>query len=142
MTHGDGHRAGQSLWAKTISSCLIPGLPLMSEETTPIQPLHPSFISKLDPEYIEFHNKYLQYLPIYHTVPWNPEFRNGLTVPGSTPPLEVGKVQDYDLAYTNFRTFTPLGEAPPKGWPLFIFFHGGGYDKHNESRSVLMKSFE
>ncbi|KAF8328322.1 Alpha/Beta hydrolase protein [Amanita rubescens] len=93
----------------------------------PIQPLHPSVISKLDPEYVEFHNKHLQYLPIYHTVPWNPEFRNGVTVPGSTPPLEVGKIQDYDLTHTNFRTFTPPGEAPAKGWPLFIFFHGGGW---------------
>ncbi len=112
----------------------------MSEEKTPTQPLHPSVISKLDPEYVEFHNKHLQYLPTYHTVPWNPEFRKGVTVPGSTPPLEVGKVQDYDLTHTNFRTFTPPGEAPVKGWPLFIFFHGGGYDKHNVRRTVLMRN--
>lgn len=110
----------------------------MSEEKMPTQPLHPSVVSKLDPEYVEFHNTYLQYLPIYHTLPWNPEFRNGVTVPGTTPPLAVGKEQSYGLSHTNFRSFTPPGEAPAKGWPLFIFFHGGKYNEDFDRRSILL----
>ncbi|KAF8630550.1 hypothetical protein AX15_002852 [Amanita polypyramis BW_CC] len=94
---------------------------------TPIQPLHPSIIPRLDPEYVEYHNARLQYVPLYHTIPWDPAFRNVVVVSGSTPPLEVGKVQDFDLTHTNLRAFTPPGEAPAGGWPLFIFFHGGGW---------------
>ncbi|KAK2466572.1 hypothetical protein APHAL10511_001434 [Amanita phalloides] len=93
----------------------------------PTHSLHPSIISKLDPEYVEFHKAHLQHIPLYHTLPWDPAFRNRVAVPGSTPPLEVGKVQDFDLSHTNFRTYTPPAEAPADGWPLFIFFHGGGW---------------
>ena len=46
----------------------------MSEEKTPTQPLHPSVVSKLDPEYVEFHNAYLQYVPLYHTDRGTPRF--------------------------------------------------------------------
>ena len=110
----------------------------MSEEKTPTQPLHPSVVSKLDPEYVEFHNAYLQYVPLYHTVPWNPAFRNGVAVPGSSTPLTVGKEQSYDLSHTNFRAFTPPGEAPAKGWPLFIFFHGGKYAERLDRQSKIL----
>lgn len=111
---------------------------LISSEQTPTQPLHPSVVSKLDPEYVKFHNTYLQYLPIYHTLPWNPEFRNGVTVPGTTPPLSVAKVQSYDLSHTNFLSFTPPGEPPAEGWPLFIFFHGGKYNERFDRQSILL----
>lgn len=32
------------------------------EDPMPKQPLHPSVIGRLDPEYVAFHNKYLQYV--------------------------------------------------------------------------------
>ncbi|KIL66603.1 hypothetical protein M378DRAFT_1028154 [Amanita muscaria Koide BX008] len=102
----------------------------MSEpQTKPSQPLHPSLIPKLDPEYVEFHNENLQYLPqshAYSTLPWNPAFRE-VDFPGTTKSLEVGKVQDYELTNTKCRTYTPPGEKPQSGWPLFIVFHGGGW---------------
>ena len=37
----------------------------------------------------------------------------------------VGKTQDYNLQNTKFRSFTPEGAAPSKGWPVLIYFHGG-----------------
>ncbi|KIK67689.1 hypothetical protein GYMLUDRAFT_36420 [Collybiopsis luxurians FD-317 M1] len=96
-------------------------------DRVPKQPLHPSMIPKLDPEYVEFHNSVLQYITPPHTLPWNPAIRDVPAVPGSTEPLTVGKTSDIDLSCTNMRVFTPEGEAPSAGWPVFIFFHGGGW---------------
>lgn len=96
-----------------------------SREKVPKQPLHPSIIPKLDPEYIKFHNDVLQYITPPHTIPWDPSIRNAPAVPGSTEPLKVGKTKDFDLSFTDMRSFTPEGEAPSDGWPVFIFFHGG-----------------
>lgn len=39
--------------------------------------------------------------------------------------LPVGKTEDFKLTHCDFRTFTPEGEAPTTGWPVFIYFHGG-----------------
>ncbi|KAM6501481.1 alpha/beta hydrolase fold domain containing protein [Amanita muscaria] len=100
---------------------------VLIEPKTPIQPLHPSIIPRLDPEYVQFHNAHVQFLPLYHTLPWDAAYRNAPAVPGATAPLQVGSVQDYDLTHTNFRVFTPPGEKPSSGWPLFVFFHGGGW---------------
>ncbi|KAG7086599.1 hypothetical protein E1B28_002544 [Marasmius oreades] len=100
----------------------------MSTTRIPHQPLHPSVIDRLDPDYAKFHNDVLQYIVPPHTLPWDPAIRNAPAVPGGTAPLKVGKTQDLDLTHTKFRVFTPEG-APPSssGWPAFIFFHGGGW---------------
>ncbi|KAF9483288.1 hypothetical protein BDN70DRAFT_873983 [Pholiota conissans] len=98
---------------------------------TPLQPLHPSVIARLDPEYVEFHNKHVLYLTPPHTLPWSSEIRNGPAVPGASEPLKVGKTQDYDLPKTKFRAFTPEGSPPTRGWPLLIYFHGGGWTLGN-----------
>ncbi|KAH0584741.1 hypothetical protein H2248_008013 [Termitomyces sp. 'cryptogamus'] len=95
------------------------------------QPLHPSVITRLDPEYVEFHNMTLQYIVPPHTLTWNPAIRDEPVVPGGSPPLEVAKTQDFDLAHTKIRTFTPHGTVPDGGWPVFIFFHGGGWTLGN-----------
>ncbi|KAG6899892.1 hypothetical protein C0993_005691 [Termitomyces sp. T159_Od127] len=99
----------------------------MTKELIPQQPLHPSVVARLDPEYIEFHNATLQYIVPPHTLAWDPAIRNGPVVPGGSPPLDVAKTQDFDLKYTKIRTFTPHGTVPEGGWPVFIFFHGGGW---------------
>jgi acetyl esterase/lipase len=98
-------------------------------ERDPKQPIHPSIISKLDPEYVEFHNNTLQYITPPHTLPWDPALRNAPAVPGGSEPLKVGSTKDFNLSHTDFRAFTPEGQAPEKGWPVFIFFHGGVEDR-------------
>ncbi|KAF5392926.1 hypothetical protein D9757_001230 [Collybiopsis confluens] len=100
---------------------------MSASAATPKQPLHPSVVAKLDPEYVKFHNDVLQYITPPHTLPWDPSLRNAPAVPGSTEPLKVGKISDINLSHTNMRSFTPKGDSPVSGWPLFIFFHGGGW---------------
>ena len=90
------------------------------------QPIHPSMIGKLDPEYVAFHNEHLINLTPPHTLRWDPSIRDGVAVPGASEPLKVAKTVDFDLPHTKFRSFTPEGQPPEGGWPLFIFFHGGG----------------
>ncbi|KAE9409907.1 hypothetical protein BT96DRAFT_984246 [Gymnopus androsaceus JB14] len=94
----------------------------------PKQPLHPSIISKLDPEYVAFHEKYLQFVTPPHTLPWDP-VKMRAPAPfsiGSKKPLDVGKIEEYELKMgQRMRAYTPPGEPPINGWPLLVYFHGG-----------------
>jgi len=87
--------------------------------------IHPSIIPRLDTEYATFHNKYIIHLPQVHELPWNPSVRNIFAIPGSSDPLPVGKVEDFNLSRCRIRAFVPEGPRPQRGWPVFIFFHGG-----------------
>ncbi|WP_288481394.1 alpha/beta hydrolase [uncultured Deinococcus sp.] len=48
-----------------------------------------------------------------------------------TRPVTVGPVRDLSLpgpaSELPARLYTPAGEAPAAGWPLAVFFHGGGF---------------
>lgn len=104
-----------------------------SNSDEPTQPIHPSFISKLDPQYLAFHNAHLTHLVPPHTLPWDPAIRNAPAVPGGSDALPVWKVKDFAVGKTRVRTYTPHGEVPEGGWPVFIFFHGGGWTLGNIS---------
>lgn len=48
--------------------------------------------------------------------------------------LNVGKTQDFAIKRTSslgpdvkVRCFTPDGPIPVNGWPVFIYYHGGGW---------------
>lgn len=88
-------------------------------------PIDPSFVENLDPQYVEFHNKHLANLTPPHTILWNPDLRKAPAVPGGSAPLPVGQIEDFDLKPLKVRAFTPPGVVPEDGWPVFIFFHGG-----------------
>ncbi|KAH7925190.1 hypothetical protein BV22DRAFT_454670 [Leucogyrophana mollusca] len=91
-------------------------------------PIAPEILPRLDPEYIAFHNKYVAHIVPYHTDPnWNPSMRSSNPVPGSSEVLKVGKVEDYDLTHCKVRVFTPEGTPPADGWPVYIWYHGGGW---------------
>jgi acetyl esterase/lipase len=97
-------------------------------DPVPKQPLSPSVIPLLDPEYVAFHNAVVQYFPPIHTLPLDPNRRNAFnadSTPWSAPPLKVGYEQDFDSTHLKIHTFTPEGMAPSEGWPVFVFFHGG-----------------
>ncbi|KAG2006783.1 alpha/beta hydrolase domain-containing protein [Coprinopsis cinerea AmutBmut pab1-1] len=94
-------------------------------------PIHPSLLDKLDPEFINFYNRELIHIVPPHTLPWTPEIRNAPAVPGGSTPLPVGRIQDFDVEKTRVRVYTPPGEVPGGGWPVFLFFHGGGWTLGN-----------
>jgi len=89
------------------------------------QAIDPAILPRLDPEYVVFHNEYIAHTVPPHTLPWDPTIRNRPTVPGSAEILQVGSVKDYGLTHCKVRVFTPEGAPPPKGWPVYIWYHGG-----------------
>jgi hypothetical protein len=100
------------------------------------QPLHPSIIPRLDPEYVDFHNKHLAQIVPPHTYPWNPVTRNAVTMPGTSDPLPVGNTKDITLNKCEIRIFTPPGSPPAQGFPVFLFFHGGAF-----ARDIIPTSY-
>ncbi|GBE77986.1 AB hydrolase superfamily protein [Sparassis crispa] len=96
-----------------------------------LQPVHPDFVDKLLPEYLAFHNANSLYAPNVHTLPWNPTVRQKPPVAGGSEPLKVGTVEDIALSKCTMRVFTPEGNPPSEGWPVFLFFHGGGWTLGN-----------
>jgi acetyl esterase/lipase len=94
------------------------------------QPIHPSIRSRLDPEYVEFHEKYLQYVPSSESVEWDPasRFAPAASSAGKSEPVKVGSVRDFDFGgHEQIRIFTPEGLRPENGWPVLVWYHGGGW---------------
>lgn len=89
-------------------------------------PLAPSVIPRLDPQFIEFWNEALADKPGLHEIPWTPALRLQPPQPGGSKPLEVGAVRDIELSKFKIRVFTPEGPSPENGWPVILYFHGGG----------------
>ncbi|KAF4624079.1 hypothetical protein G7Y89_g14094 [Cudoniella acicularis] len=94
------------------------------------QPIHPSVRPLLDPQYVNFHEKYLQYVPSSESVPWDPacRFEPSPSAAGGSPLVEVGSTRDFDYGGDEkLRIFTPKGDAPSGGWPVLVWMHGGGW---------------
>lgn len=102
------------------------------------QPIDPEILPRLDPEYVEFHNKYIAHLPASHTLPWDPDIRSKKTVPGAADILDVGSVRDYDISKTKVRVFTPKGLPLESGWPVYCWYHGGKYLLQPKSDDVAL----
>ena len=88
------------------------------------QPVRHEILDKLDPEFAAFWNSHNAYTVPLEQCPWDPACRNAPVLGGSVPP-EVGKVEDIQLANFDVRVFTPEGSVPERGWPVFIYLHGG-----------------
>ncbi|CUA70501.1 hypothetical protein RSOLAG22IIIB_08915 [Rhizoctonia solani] len=102
----------------------------MSDPSMFVGPFHPDVLPHLDPEYAAFHDKYLADRPAIHKVPWDPACRVGPINLGGLEPCKVGSVRDLTISGTppvNVRVFTPPGERPVDGWPVLVYFHGGGW---------------
>lgn len=100
----------------------------MSEQRTVLQPIYPEIEGKLLDEYAAFHREHIAHTPYLHEIPWHSSIRQQPAVLGGSQPLKVAKIQDFPLSHVSVRTFTPEGDAPNGGWPVFIFFHGGTSD--------------
>lgn len=103
----------------------------MSESDRKVyQPVHPSLRDKLDPQYVVFHDEFLQYIQPDEQIPWDPARRfipSGPLAKGGQKEVEVGKFEDHDLGDFQVRIFTPEGETPEGGWPVLVWLHGGGW---------------
>jgi hypothetical protein len=95
----------------------------MTEPHTIHQPIHPDIRSRLDPEYISFHEEKLQYILQSEASEWDPVQRSAPSA--FSPPLEsveVSSVQDVILKYSELRIFTPKGSSPAGGRPVFLWY--------------------
>ncbi|EMD42071.1 hypothetical protein CERSUDRAFT_110618 [Gelatoporia subvermispora B] len=95
------------------------------------QPIHPELAPRLLPEYAAYHNAYIAHTRPIHELPWNPKCRLGQPVPGGSQPLQVGSIRDFRLTNFIVRVFTPERPRPQGGWPVLIYFHGGGWTLGN-----------
>ncbi|KAL3484559.1 Alpha/Beta hydrolase protein [Aspergillus germanicus] len=100
----------------------------------PPYPLHPSVEKLLDPEYVEFYNAHVFDKQQVHLQPVEASRTSGILIPGGGPLIEVGKTADITIKRRAtdgpdilLRAFTPAGEKPAGGWPVMLYFHGGGW---------------
>lgn len=98
-------------------------------------PLHETVRHRLDPEYVEFYERYLINLPQAQDQPISVSRAASQVVAGGNKPLPVGRRHDLlvDRKCTSgpqirVRAFFPEGEPPSvHGWPAVLYFHGGGF---------------
>jgi len=100
----------------------------------PPYPLHPSVADKIHPDYAEFYNEHIIDKQQVHLQPVEASRTSGILIPGGGPKLPVGKTEDISFERKEtegpnvvVRVFTPEGETPENGWPLMLYFHGGGW---------------
>lgn len=91
------------------------------------QPIHPDVRGRLDPGYAAFHDEVLQYILPSHLSPWDNTQRTASSPFANAllQSVEVGKTEDVFLKHSEIRIFTPEGETPAQGWPVYMWFHGG-----------------
>ncbi|SCV69917.1 BQ2448_1311 [Microbotryum intermedium] len=105
---------------------------MASSDRTIHQPIEPSVLPLMDPQYVAFHNEHVIYMPKTEDAPYSPSLRiassKGL-MSGSSHIRKVAKTQEFVIGRENItvRASTPLGEVPEAGWPVLLWFHGGGW---------------
>lgn len=106
----------------------------LSSSSQPPYPLHESIVHKLDPQYVAFYNKYIINAQQVHYQPVSASRVGGKLIPGGGDNLPVAKAEDIAIQRketsgpdVKVRAFTPEGTAPNDGWPVMIYFHGGGW---------------
>lgn len=101
------------------------------------QPLHPSIRPKLDPQYVAWHDRYLQFIEPEELSPWSRAKKSAVPLPpGGTVPVPVGSIREHDVGRFRVRVYTPTTAVQPEGdgspaWPVLVWFHGGGWVNGN-----------
>ncbi|KAM0318656.1 hypothetical protein ACHAPQ_010599 [Fusarium lateritium] len=93
------------------------------------QPLHPAIRDRLDPQYVAYHEAHLQYIEPDETNDWDGSTRTKKVSlpPGGTKAIPVGSINDYAVGRFRVRVYTPTGHCDERGWPVLVWFHGGGW---------------
>ena len=102
--------------------------------TQPPYPLHESVVDRIDVEYAAFYNEHLLDKQQVHLQPLQASRASGVLIPGSGPLQAVASTVDYLIPRNEsqgpdvqVRCFVPQGEKPTAGWPVCIYYHGGGW---------------
>ncbi|KAI1077586.1 alpha/beta hydrolase fold-domain-containing protein [Whalleya microplaca] len=100
----------------------------------PPYPLHDSVVNRINPEYAAFYNTHIFKQQQVHLQPVEASRTSGTLIPGGGPLAPVAKTVDYSIPRQEtigpdikIRAFTPNGVIPDDGWPVCIYFHGGGW---------------
>ncbi|KAI1653100.1 alpha/beta hydrolase fold-domain-containing protein [Daldinia decipiens] len=104
------------------------------EHPEPPYPLHSSIVHRINPQYEAFYNKHIIKNQQVHLQPIEASRASGTLIPGAGPPVPVAQTKDYSISRqettgpdVSIRAFTPNGSKPAEGWPVCIYFHGGGW---------------
>jgi acetyl esterase/lipase len=99
----------------------------------PPYPLHESVVGRLADEYVDFYNRFLINLQQVHYQSLAASRRGG-AVPGGSAEVPVAQILDLSIerrestgAPVPIRVFVPEGQAPEGGWPVMLYYHGGGW---------------
>ena len=100
----------------------------------PPYPLHETVVNRINPEYAAFYNKHVFDKQQVHLQPVEASRSSGVLIPGAGPLQSVASTADYSVPRAEsqgpdvkVRCFTPHGTKPEAGWPVCIYFHGGGW---------------
>lgn len=107
---------------------------MKGDHPEPPYPLHPSVVNRIDPQYAAFYNKHIIQNQQVHLQPIEASRASGTLIPGAGPLASVAKAVDYFIPRREtkgpnigVRAFTPHGPKPEQGWPVCVYFHGGGW---------------
>lgn len=95
------------------------------------QPIHASLRHLLDPEYVAFHDEYMQHVFPDELKIWDGSARTQPSLPaGGSMPLRVKRIIDVSLEHCRVRVFLPqpyLGAVVEPKLPALLWFHAGGW---------------
>ncbi len=102
--------------------------------TEPPYPLHASVVGRIDPDYAAFSEPHLKNQQQVHLRSVEASRTSGVLIPGAGPIQKVASTVDYSFPRkeskgpdVRVRCFTPEGTRPESGWPVCVYFHGGGW---------------
>ncbi|KAK3384043.1 Alpha/Beta hydrolase protein [Lasiosphaeria ovina] len=100
----------------------------------PPYPLHETVVGRINPEYAAFYNQHIFDKQQVHLQPIEASRSSGILIPGAGPLHPVAATADYSVRRAEsqgpdvkIRCFTPEGPKPDAGWPVCVYFHGGGW---------------
>lgn len=100
----------------------------------PPYPLHDSVVDRINLEYKAFYSKHIFDKQQVHLQPIAASRTSGTLIPGAGPLQKVASTNDYQVkrkeskgADVPVRCFTPEGDKPEGGWPVCVYYHGGGW---------------
>ncbi|EJT97139.1 hypothetical protein DACRYDRAFT_119612 [Dacryopinax primogenitus] len=106
-----------------------------------VGPLAPHIEPLLDDDYKQYYSTLIGLPALDYSAPFDPSIRDQYLVgSGASAPLDVGSTRDVPGIgqNKNVRLFIPHGEKPEQGWPMLVYYHGGGWVLGNIDSAAAM----